>query len=118
MTQLFTFESASLISSSLLNIHNDNCPICRCQLTEKCLECNDTNVECKSVLGICNHGYHLHCINTWLKTKKACPLDNQTWGFQIHGHKHVNCKHKYDKYKKYNMINNVINNNPNNDLAG
>lgn len=108
MSQLFTFDSANLISSSTLNIHNDNCPICRNQLTEPCLDCNSNGVEdnhdsiCKSVLGICNHGYHLHCIQTWLKNKIVCPLDNQKWCYQKH--ENTYCKNKF--YKK--DINNSV----------
>jgi RING-box protein 1 len=96
---MFTISSASIVSASLLNIHNDVCPICRLSLEDKCIECMNDNKssqlsgpntdepsknECKSVLGICNHGYHLHCINTWIKTKNICPLDNTKWEFQKH----------------------------------
>lgn len=85
---LFTIQSANLIASSCLNIHNDICPICRCQITDKCLECtnksNIEDIECNSVLGVCNHGYHLHCIQTWLQTKNVCPLDNQRWEYLKH----------------------------------
>ena len=84
----FTIDSISLISASSLNIHNDCCPICRNQLNEKCLECvNETpsnKSECNTSVGVCNHGYHTHCITTWLRNKKTCPLDNQRWEAQKH----------------------------------
>jgi len=84
----FTIEKISLVASLSLNIHNDMCPICRNQITDKCLECSNdeskANIECKSAVGTCNHGYHYHCITTWLKNKKTCPLDNQRWEFQKH----------------------------------
>lgn len=84
---LFTIHSANLIAHSFLDIHNDTCPICRNQIVEKCLECSNKleEIECKSVLGTCNHGYHLHCIQTWLQTKNVCPLDNQKWEYLKHG---------------------------------
>ena len=108
----FTIEKVSLVCAVSLNIHNDSCPICRNQLIDKCSECaNDEtkiNTECKSAVGVCNHGYHLHCINTWLKNKKICPLDNQRWEFL----KHFNCSTK--KYDNTNMIQTISNETDNN----
>lgn len=107
MTKLFTLYYANLISVSELNIHNDSCPICRSLLTEKCLECNDgNNDKCTSVLGVCNHGYHLHCIKTWLKNKTVCPLDNQKWEFKKFTK--PSCCSNYDKYNKYKKTNSNI----------
>lgn len=83
---LFTVDSANIITQSYLDIHNEVCPICRCNITDKCLDCANSieNIVCTSVLGECNHAYHIHCIQTWLKTKKICPLDNKTWVFMKH----------------------------------
>ena len=91
---LFSVNSVSLITNSYLNIHNDLCPICRCNIENKCSECielSDSTIECKSVLGTCNHAYHLHCIQTWLKTKYICPLDNKLWNYMKH-----KCNHNHD----------------------
>lgn len=95
MSLSITIDSANIITYSSLNIHNDNCPICRYSLMNKCLYCdseNDNNInECVSVIGVCGHGYHLHCISTWLKTKSMCPLDNNKWEYKKHS-KPCDCK--------------------------
>ncbi|CAI4050915.1 hypothetical protein N7582_005070 [Saccharomyces uvarum] len=62
----------------------DNCAICRNHIMEPCIECQpkamtDTDNECVAAWGVCNHAFHLHCINKWIKTRDACPLDNQPW---------------------------------------
>ena len=81
----FTINNVNFVVSSQLAIHNDTCPICRFNLTDKCYKCSSVeNSNCTSVLGVCNHGYHLHCIEDWLKTKKVCPLDNQPWNYLKH----------------------------------
>jgi RING-box protein 1 len=81
-------DSANIISVSTLNIHNADCPICRCSLNDKCLDCsNDDNIstnDCISVIGVCDHGYHMHCISSWIKTRNNCPLDNKTWEYKKH----------------------------------
>jgi len=37
-----------------------------------CLEDLDMNCECYTMP--CHHHFHLHCILTWLKTSRVCPL--------------------------------------------
>jgi RING-box protein 1 len=79
----FNITKISVVASSYLNIHNDVCPICKNTLTEPCLDCSVQNKQtCNTSIGICNHGFHTHCINTWLENRRTCPLDNQNWGFQ------------------------------------
>ena len=85
MTLSISISSANIVINPVLNIHNETCPICRYSLMEKCLECdNDESTNCISVIGTCGHGYHFHCISTWLKTKTICPLDNSKWEFKKH----------------------------------
>ena len=98
MSMSIKINSARIITYSQLDIHNDSCPICRCSLMEKCLDCGNTDgsCECISVLGICGHGYHLHCISTWLKTKQMCPLDNNRWEYKKHD-TNCNCGKKKNK---------------------
>ncbi|RLV93843.1 RING-box protein HRT1 [Spathaspora sp. JA1] len=68
----------------------ENCAICRNHLMEPCIECQPNTIangseECIAAWGVCNHAFHLHCIKRWLKTRNACPLDNQEWTYQKFG---------------------------------
>ena len=66
-----------------LEILNEECPICRNNILECCVECpNIENSECISIIGECSHVYHLHCIEKWIKTKNVCPLDNKKWQYK------------------------------------
>jgi len=110
MSLSISIDSANIITHSSLNIHNDNCPICRYSLMNKCLDCdseinNHTNTnDCISVIGVCGHGYHFHCISTWLKSKIMCPLDNNKWEYKKHPDS-CNCIQKKVK-KNINQNNN------------
>jgi len=66
------------------DIQIENCAICRNHLMEPCIECqpnaiNNNQDPCIAAWGQCNHAFHFHCINRWLKTRHACPLDNTEW---------------------------------------
>ncbi|ODV96305.1 hypothetical protein PACTADRAFT_75455 [Pachysolen tannophilus NRRL Y-2460] len=68
----------------------ENCAICRNHLMEQCIECqpnsmSQTNGDCITAWGQCNHAFHLHCITRWLKTRNVCPLDNREWVLQRYG---------------------------------
>ena len=99
MAMSIKINTAHIVTHSQLDIHNDSCPICRCSLMEKCLDCGNTDgsCECISVLGVCGHGYHLHCISTWLKTKQICPLDNNRWEYKKHDSNCICSKKKISK---------------------
>eukprot|EP00823_Brevimastigomonas_motovehiculus_P003332 TRINITY_DN200_c0_g1_i1.p1 TRINITY_DN200_c0_g1~~TRINITY_DN200_c0_g1_i1.p1 ORF type:complete len:113 (+),score=10.42 TRINITY_DN200_c0_g1_i1:85-423(+) len=65
-------------------VEQEKCAICRNLIMEECIECQanqkgSDNSECQIAWGVCNHTFHLHCIQRWLKTRTVCPLDNQEW---------------------------------------
>lgn len=62
----------------------DTCSICKNPLREACITCqaNQENFEsnqCKKVIGKCNHCFHNHCIEEWVKKQNLCPLDFTEW---------------------------------------
>ncbi len=75
-------KSINLRGSWSLDTINDECPICRNSVLESCVECSGSACECVSVMGTCEHIYHLHCIDKWTKTKNSCPLDNKRWEYK------------------------------------
>ena len=68
---------------SSLTSKNDKCPICRNDVLNSCINCEEHNnkITCDSIMGVCGHVFHLHCINTWLSKSQVCPLDNYAWSF-------------------------------------
>ena len=64
--------------------YSETCSICKNSLTEPCITCqanadNNDQKYCKRVIGKCNHCYHTHCIDEWLKKQANCPLDGFEW---------------------------------------
>lgn len=61
----------------------DTCAICQEDLAGDCDACaaNDTgHVTAYTVVtGKCEHTYHAHCVDRWVKTRSICPLDHQEW---------------------------------------
>lgn len=70
-------------------IQQDTCSICRNSLNEPSvmhMASNSTSENGKSLcIGLCNHGYHLDCIQQWHKTRPNCPMCNREWAWE-------NCK--------------------------
>lgn len=68
----------------------ETCAICRNHLMEPCIECqpnsiNNLTEQCIAAWGVCNHAFHMHCIQRWLKSRAVCPLDNKDWTYQKFG---------------------------------
>ncbi|KAL6947763.1 hypothetical protein ACO0RG_000349 [Hanseniaspora osmophila] len=86
----FTIKKWTAVGFWSWDMEVEDCPICRNHLMEPCISCQqnsmtDAQVECPAAWGVCNHGFHLHCINQWLTTRNVCPLDNQVWKFKKYG---------------------------------
>lgn len=62
---------------------NTTCELCQRVLNIHCSTCDAqthaSHAACSIVIGTCNHGYHKHCLDTWLNTNPACPIDMQQW---------------------------------------
>lgn len=68
----------------------ETCAICRNHLMEPCIECQPNSINnltetCIAAWGVCNHAFHSHCIQRWLKSRAVCPLDNKDWTYQKFG---------------------------------
>lgn len=61
------------------------CCICKNRLEDICIECQANSInnklDCPNIDGTpgCNHTFHNHCMNRWLKSRAVCPLDNIDW---------------------------------------
>ena len=67
----------------------DNCAICKQDIMDLCNVCladaldKDEHEECPVAWGVCDHGFHLHCImNLIQKNNNKCPLCKNDWEFQ------------------------------------
>jgi E3 ubiquitin-protein ligase RBX1 len=67
----------------------DQCAICLNSLTERCIECAVDLLrleDCGSLLGFCNHEFHAHCINKFLRSRPdgmcKCPMCQVEWDVQ------------------------------------
>ena len=71
----------SLIYSSKRKNDDVICTYCRNDLDDICGFCTSTNKDCTctTVIGICSHEYHKHCIESWIKRVPLCPLCKSTW---------------------------------------
>jgi hypothetical protein len=59
---------------------NSVCEICQKNIEERCNQCVLVEApHCQITIGECNHGFHEHCLETWLKDNKKCPVDMLDW---------------------------------------
>ncbi|AOW01836.1 uncharacterized protein YALI1_B22561g [Yarrowia lipolytica] len=72
------------------DIQVETCAICKNHIMEPCIDCqanaSGTQADCNVAWGKCNHAFHFHCINRWLKSRNTCPLDSKDWEFTRYGH--------------------------------
>ncbi|KAK2962100.1 putative RING-box protein [Blattamonas nauphoetae] len=84
-TQRFEVRRWNSVGLWSWDLQVDTCAICRNHLMEVCIECQAAGSSidnCKIAWGTCNHAFHQHCVDRWLKTKKACPLCYSDWETQ------------------------------------
>ncbi|CAD8045178.1 unnamed protein product [Paramecium primaurelia] len=85
--RVFEIKKWNAVALWSWDIKVDNCAICKNHIMEKCIECDaqEGQGECIVAWGTCNHAYHFHCIERWLKNRQTCPLDNRNWEYQKYG---------------------------------
>jgi RING-box protein 1 len=84
MENLITVKHVNPIGYWSWDIHTDTCAICRNSLQSPSIEYQSNPNSCDKsglsiCLGVCNHVYHLDCIQRWIKTRNVCPLCNAEW---------------------------------------
>lgn len=100
-------DSLTLLGKSSYNITSDICAICRESIFTKCTDCqHKQNNECISVIGNCNHIFHLCCIEKNHKNisnmHRKCPLCDQHWELKKRKQEiKYNGKEKKSPTKKY-----------------
>ena len=60
----------------------DICSICKQNINDLCIDCQSQmagNVACSVAWGTCNHAYHNHCLQGWLKGHATCPMCQAPW---------------------------------------
>jgi hypothetical protein len=65
-----------------IDVQNEICAICKVSLQELCTACEAAPAgdACLIAVGECNHEYHMHCIDNWVRVGKAfCPLCKDAW---------------------------------------
>lgn len=64
-------------------IELDVCAICRNSLYEPSIEHQASGIEDVTIAwGVCNHCFHLECIERWLRLRNVCPMCSAQWEFQ------------------------------------
>jgi hypothetical protein len=71
---MFKIEKLNIIASWEWDSFDQSCSICCSSLF------NDDNS--KIVFGVCNHAFHLTCIDSWLSRKNTCPNCNSNWKYK------------------------------------
>jgi len=75
---------ANFIMQSTSICNTDTCGICENILYYKCVSCEDKKyIDCIAIFGDCNHAFHKHCIDEWIKNNNKCPLCRSKWNYKI-----------------------------------
>ncbi|CAD2219804.1 RING-box protein 1 [Angomonas deanei] len=81
--EVFELTAYTPVFVSQWKVDATTCTICRNALEGPCMACladaEVTSWECPVRWGECQHCFHDHCIQRWLKTREVCPLDGQPW---------------------------------------
>ena len=80
-TKLFTLKKWNLVGLWSWDVECDTCAICRTNVMDPCLRCqNESRTDdCVVVWGECGHVYHNCCMGHWVKKNNRCPLCQNEW---------------------------------------
>jgi RING-box protein 1 len=74
----------AIFEVSFAGVGMQQCAICKSGLMEPSIDyqANPSPSNTSGLMvakGGCGHGYHLDCIQRWLKNRSSCPLCNHEW---------------------------------------
>merc|ERR1711934_1156412 len=74
-------KKVQMVSLWSWEVDVENCGICKESNHEVCINClaDGLTEGCDIAIGECNHAFHWHCIESWLKRRTTCPLDHTEW---------------------------------------
>ncbi|XP_077295633.1 regulator of cullins 2 [Arctopsyche grandis] len=90
--KMFTLKKWNAVAMWSWDVECDTCAICRVQIMDACLRCQDeskkdscSKQDCVVVWGECNHIFHYCCMSLWAKQSNRCPMCQQEWFIQRMG---------------------------------
>lgn len=78
---MFRIKNVYLTYGWKWNLDEEICGICQQGFDQMCPKCTHP-FECKPCIGVCDHTYHVHCLNDWINKKKFCPMCRVRWEFK------------------------------------
>ena len=83
-SKMFKVNSWNTVTMWVYKDFGEQCSICKNPLNEACIACQSNQEasdqkQCKKVVGLCNHCFHTHCIDNWIKKQNKCPLCFKEW---------------------------------------
>merc|ERR1712146_562978 len=77
-------KKVSMVSMWSFAVDTEICGICKQSNHDVCINCEvDGLTDCDIAVGECNHVFHWHCIESWLRKKTTCPLCSTEWGLAL-----------------------------------